>query len=315
MGTSIAACRLVRWSLLLAGLAFLAGTPAQAEVLLRWKFTAADSWTYTMTMTMQQEMTIGGMAVKTVVDQTVDYTWAVSSVDKDGSAALSQTIDRLRMDVKSWQGEQGQTIRFDSASKEKPTGLGAMLAPMVESLIGKAITMRVDPRGDVSDFKVPEDMFAGMKKSPGMEQMGGIFTEDGLKQMTAQAMFKFPEEKIAKGATWTSLVEMPNPAFGKQKSETTYTYKGPEKVEGQPVETIALKVVTGFDTPEDSPAQLEIKEQKSTGQAFFDNAQGRLLRSENSSAMKIEITAGGMTFIQDVSVKTSLKRGPAKKAG
>jgi hypothetical protein len=296
------------------GLVLCGGAQARAGTLLRWKFSTGDSSKYTMTMTMRQEVTVNGMVIKTLMDQVVDYTWAIGSVNSDGTAAMSQTIDRVRMEVKSAQGAQGQTLKYDSADKEAPTGLGAQLAPMMEALVGKAMTMRVTPRGEISDFKVPEEMLAGFKKGPGMEQLGGIFSEQGLKQMASQGMLKFPEEEVATGDSWNTSVEIPNPILGTQKVVSAYTYAGTENVDGQQLDKIELKLDMKFEVPKDSPNQVDLKDQKTNGKIHFDNAMGRLIDAENLSTIKMEITAGGMTIGSDVNTKATIKLNQGKKS-
>lgn len=305
----------LRWALLaVLGLLLCVGSQARAETLLRWKFRSGETLSYVMQMKMTQEMTINGTAIKSVVDQVIDYTWKIGAVDADGTAEVSQTYDRIRMEMKSAQGEQNGGFKYDTANKEEPSPEAAMLAPMMEAMVGKAITMRMTTRGEISDFKVPEDMLAGIKKAPGMEQMGGMFSEEGLKQMTVQASMKFPKEKIAKGDSWNSTLNMPNPAFGNQTVQSTYTYAGPEKVDGQQLEKIGLKLDMKFEAKKDSPTQVEIKNQKNEGAFHFDNAQGHLIDSASSTSMTMEITAGGMTIDADMTVKTTVKLNPGKKA-
>ena len=181
-------------------------------------------------------------------------------------------------------------------------------------MIGKAMTMRISSRGEISDFKAPEGMFEGIKKTPGMQQMGGIFSDQGLKQMVTQAMLKFPEKEIVKGDSWTSLLEMPNPAFGNQKVESTYTYAGSDTIDGRQAEAIDLKLNITFMAAKDSPTKVELKDQSSKGTIHFDNAKGRLIDTESTMTMKMEITVGAMKFESNTSVGVTLKRNEDKKS-
>jgi hypothetical protein len=181
-------------------------------------------------------------------------------------------------------------------------------------MIGKAITMRITPSGEISDFEVPEDMLAAIKKTPGIERMGGMFSEEGLKQMMAQGMMKFPLGEVAKGDSWNASMEMPNPAFGKQTVESTYTYDGTHEVGEKKLETIGLKLDMKFETAKDSPTQVDLKDQKSNGTIHFDNAQGRMIDTEITMTMKMEITTGGMKIDADMRVRTTVKLNQGKKA-
>jgi len=69
-----------------------------------------------------------------------------------------------------------------------------------------------------------------------------------------------------------------------------------------------------FETAKDSPTQVELKDQKSNGTIHFDNAQGRMIDTEITMTVKMEITTGGMTIDADMSVKTTVKLHQGKKA-
>ena len=67
-----------------------------------------------------------------------------------------------------------------------------------------------------------------------------------------------------------------------------------------------------FDLPKDSPTKLELKDQKSNGAIYFDNVEGHVVETDNTTSMKMEISAGGMTFDTDSTTKTSLKLNKSK---
>ena len=50
--------------------------------------------------------------------------------------------------------------------------------------------------------------------------------------MISQGALVLPEDPPKKGETWTTKVEMNNPAVGKQMVETTYRYEGTKEIDG-----------------------------------------------------------------------------------
>jgi hypothetical protein len=205
------ACCAVRWALLpILGLCVCLASPTRAETLLRWKFVPKDVLPLITSMKMQQEMRINDVTIKSVAEYQVDSHWTIDEVDADGTASMSPTIDRMRMEVQSWQQDVlGQTIKVDSADKEKATGLGAMMAPLIDAMVDKPMTMRVTSRGEISDFKMPAEMLDGLTKSPGAERMGAFFSAEGMKQMVSQAMLKFPSRKSPRGIPGALRAKLP----------------------------------------------------------------------------------------------------------
>jgi Family of unknown function (DUF6263) len=288
---------------------FLAAGQVRAEKVLRWKFTAGEKTRYVMKMEMTQAMNVGGNAIDIKMTQTMDMTWTVDSVAADGVATMSQTIDRMRMEMAS-QGPAAMTMKLDSEDKKKPEGLAAILAPVFDGMVGKPVAMKVTPRGEISDMKIPKEMLDAFKKVPGAEQMGGAFSEDGFKQMTTQGMLSLPEKAVADGATWTSASESKNPILGKQKMTTDYTYQGTETRDGQELEKIATKLTMKFEPPADAPAKVEVKDQDTKGMILFDGVKGRISESSSKSKMKMEITVMGMTIDEDMTVDVKMTLAP-----
>ena len=222
---------------------------------------------------------------------------------------MSQTIDRMRMEIAS-PAFGGKNITLDSADKKKPEGLAGIIAPVVEGMVGKPVSMKISARGEISDVKLPQEMLDSFKKLPGAEQMGAMFSEDGFKQMTSQGMLTLPEAAVTDGKSWTSATESKNPILGKQKMSTDYTYQGTETRDGQELAKIATKLTMSFEPPADAPFKVELKDQNNKGLILFDEGKGRIFESTSTSKMKMQITAMGMTIDQDTTANVKMTLAP-----
>jgi hypothetical protein len=275
---------------------------ARAETELRWKFKPDEVLNYVMTMDMAQDMKISNMNLQVKVVQQMDMTWKVTGVEADGTATLTQTIDRIRMDM----NVPGQpAMKFDTASDEKVPG-AEMLKPVFDAMVGKPITLKVTPRGEITELKISEEMLAGIKKSV-LSQMGGMFSEDGMKQMIGRGMLTFPAEAVSKGASWDTSLETANSVIGKQVIEMRYVYEGPEERGGRPLDKIGADMTMKFEESPDAKVKVNVKEQSSDGTIYFDNAGGHVAESNVTSKMALEIDAGGMTVLQDVTTLVNMK--------
>jgi hypothetical protein len=269
---------------------------AQAEEPLRWKFKVGEKLDYNMVQEMQ--MSASGPAVpkemKTSMRQEMNMTWDVQGVDdKTGEAVIRQKFDRVKMKMSTPVGG----FDYDSKSEEAPSGLAAMIAPMYKAMTEGEFEITMTSRGEVKDVKIPEQVITALKNAPNAAAMGDIASADGFKKMISQGALVLPEKPPKKGDTWTTKVDMKNPAFGKQTVETTYRYDGTKEVKGMKFAVIKPQLKMEFENqaaakegqPQQPAAQqnvMKIKEQTSDGEVLFNIPAGRL----HSTSLKQNVT-------------------------
>lgn len=302
----------VRFTLML-GLAALLVAPAAADTKLRWKFAKGEKLYYDMIVDMSQEMAIGDQNITMKMAQKMNMTWEVDSVADDGTASLKQTIDRIRMSMAIPGAPAGQGgIEFDSKAENKGEA-AAILGPLMDGMVGKPFILEISPRGEIKNVKIPEATLEAIKKSP-LQQMGGMFSEAGIKEMMGRAMFSFPEEAVKNGSTWKSTMEMANPVFGKQVTEMLYEYAGQESRAGGDQEKIDVSMRMKFEKGANAQADVEVKDQASAGVLYFDNAKGVLTDSDVTGKMTLAISIGGMSIEQAVTTHVTMKQTDGKQA-
>lgn len=294
---------------LLVALALVAScTTAQAETELRWKFKNGEKTNFEMKMEMTQDTKAGDMPFQVKISQLMDMTWEVTEVADDGRATMNQTIDRVRMEMSL---PQGQTIKYDTKNPEKAPGT-EMLAKMFDAMVGKPFVLRVTPLGTVEDFKAPAGMLEALKNSP-MAQAGGMFSEDGLKQMISQSMLPLPEKAVSEGTTWEKKAEVKTPPFGKQLTTTVYKFVGPQDRDGKMLDKIDVTLDMKIEPAEGTEAKLTLKDNKAGGEVLWDNAGGKPLESNINSTMTFELAVGGMSIEQSVTTKVTMKQVTAAR--
>src|SRR5207244_3463797 len=89
---------------------------AQAQTTLRYKFKEGEKLNYVMEQTMVMKMNVGGKEVTVKSEQVMDLLWNIHSVDSDGTAKLTQTMQRIRMNMDL---PTGQKITYDSRDKKE----------------------------------------------------------------------------------------------------------------------------------------------------------------------------------------------------
>ncbi|HEX3601627.1 MAG TPA: DUF6263 family protein [Lacipirellulaceae bacterium] len=297
-----------------------ASNMARADEPLRWKFEVGEKLDYNMVQEMNMSAAGGPVGpMNTTMRQEMDMTWDVQGVDKKtGEAVIKQKFDRVKMKMQTPVGG----FEYDSKSEAAPTGLAAMIAPMYKAMTNGEFEITMTARGEVKDVKIPEDVVAALKSSPGAAAMGDIASAEGFKKMISQGALVLPEAAPKKGDTWTTKVEMNNPAAGKQTVETTYRYEGTKDIDGTTYAVIKPQLKMDFEKPAATagqPAQqlsMKIADQSSDGEVLFNIAKGRLSSTNLQQKVSIDATVNGQSMQQKIDQKIDVKVTPSgeKKA-
>lgn len=284
----------LRASLAAALIVTACAAPARAAATLRWKFREGQSLHYAMVQTQSMTSRIKGpepQEFKQGFTLTIDQTWTVKSVDGSGVASLTQTIDRIRTTADL----PGGKVTFDS---KEPKDASSPAGPLFKMLVGAEFSFRMDPRGEISDIKLPEPMLATLRGDGQPAGAQGQFSEAGLKNMIAQMGLILPAEPVEVGATWGRKVSIPAGPEGQTREvEQAYTYRGPEAG----AEAIDL-VITFSPIKPDPNLPVAIKTQESRGRFGFDAAAGLIASSTVTEKVELagtimdkEVTQSGET--------------------
>jgi hypothetical protein len=279
-------------------------SPASADTTLRWKFATGQKRNYVMTQKMAMKMEVMGKQIETSVTQTVDMTWEVKAVDKDGVADMVQTIDRVKLAMMAPTGN----IELDTAKAEDPVGAPAPLITLFRSMTGSPFTSKVTPRGELRDVQVPAKVVDAFKNAGPAGAMLG--NEESLKNMFGQSMIVFPEAPVAEGKSWNGTRKMPMP-FGTMVMDITYTLEGTTG----PVENIGIDTKVKIEPKEGVPIAIAVKSQDMKGHCRFDNSDGKLNSSDVVQKLTMTVTVQGQEFAQNIETTTKMdlkKDGGAK---
>lgn len=279
---------------------------AMAQEPLRWKFEKGEKFDYDMVQDMKIGSTGGPLGAQNVtMHQELEMTWNIQDVKEDGDAVIEQKIDRVKMKMEL--PAPVGAIEYDSASDKPATGPAAMLAPMYTAMTKGAFIITMSPRGEIKDVKIPEEVVAALKASPGAAAMGDMASAEGFKKMISQGSLVLPEAAPKQDETWSTKVEVNNPQAGKQIVETTYKYVGSKELEGVTQAVFEPTITMNFEG-----AQVKITEQDSDGEILFNVAEGRLESSKLEQHVTIDQQPAGQTKI-DQNILVTMK--PAGEAG
>jgi hypothetical protein len=269
---------------------------------LRWKFKPGETLRYTMVQETTQGMKAMGQEFKTNLNQTVNLHWSVKSVSSDGVAELGQTIDRVRTKVDG----PGAAFEFDSQAEKVPEGpIAAMLAPLLKSLVNAEFNFKMNARGELSDVRIPAKLLDSLKNAGPNAAAGGMFSEEGLKNLISQSSLALPEEALEPGKNWNNQSRVTLPMIGTMIMDKTYTFRGPAKSDAGLFQ-IDLTTKVSLEPAADSNVVVKISSQKGSGEFSFDPKAGRVVASKVNDQLQMSLQFQGQNLEQTTNTVTTM---------
>lgn len=278
----------------LAIVSTLGASVAGAGTTLRWKFKEGEALRY---QTDQKTTTKGkdpdGKEITQGLTLTVDLSWAVKAVDPSGLATITQTVDRIRTTASLPFGK----VSFDSKESGDASGPAG---PLFKMLVGAEIGFKMNPRGEMSDFKLSDKLQATLKGGDEPAGAQGQFSEAGLKNMLVLMGIVLPEGTIDPLGTWSRKLAIPSGPDGQTREvEQTFTDRGPDPA--SPGKPEAIDLATRFEPIKPDPnVPITIKSEQARGRYLFDNAAGRI----ESSTITQNVEVVGQVEGKDLAMTT-----------
>ncbi len=265
-------------------------TPAQNDgKLLRWKLIPGETIEVSFNQEMSMATNLMGNELKSVADMGMVLLWKVDGVAADGTAQISQSIDRLMMKMET---PAGEPIQYDSATPGEPEGMTKSLADSIQPLVGVEFSQQMSNRGEILTVELSPQAQAKLAKTPAGAQLSEIFSKDGLKSLLHQAATVLPQEPVRPGDTWQGQSVTKSPV-GSLIMDMVYTYRGTEMQNGRPLERIDVDVRLSFGAGANALGlNVAVAEQNNSGTMFFDSTAGRFVQTELRQNMTLETAIG-----------------------
>ena len=294
--------------LLVVGIGLHLGSDnAKAEKTLRWKLKKGDAFDVEMIQDVNQQMNVQGNDVNITQKMSMYVTWAVVEIGDDSIIQMTQTIDRIVMDMTV---PNVGDVKIDTNSKEEPQGIGKMMMDMMKPMVNVKMIQKMNDRGEVLDVEIPEQALAGLNANPMMKQ---FFSGDAFKEMMKKASPALPEEPVTPGYAWSKKSTVKSPV-GDMQMSNTFKYEGEVEKEGKKLEKITADVEMEFLGGADNQlgADIKVTEQDNKGAMFFDAEAGRFVESNLEQKMTMKVDVAGQSITQKITNKTVMKIKPKK---
>lgn len=239
-------------------------------VTLAWKFAAGDEENYRLTQSAKLSSGEGDALKQfAAIEQELDIKWKVLEVDEQGTATISVQIAAMSMLAS---GPDGQEVRFDSESTDEPQGYAAILRPLGKRLSESEVQLKMSPRGEVTDVKLPEELSDAVKSVPGGKKFaldGGVTSFESLARLGAPLVF--PAEDIKVETSWDEKHEIELPVLGMVTSEFVYTVEEPINEDRTTIDQV-LKLDASKAAGD---LRMKLVNQESAGTVDFNVVEGR----------------------------------------
>lgn len=277
---------------------------ALAKEPIRWKFAVGDTMRLETEQVLDCQVASGeGDAVLTKTEQHKTIRFEVEEVTPDGDARMTQTIERIEFHASS---PGNVDTHYDSASQESAEGIGAMVAPLLNAMVGAKIEIRMSRRGEVSDVKLDPSLEEKFKNNPLAKIGGAMFSEAGLKRVCEQTTVLLPEAFPKEGQSWTAQQVVDSPA-GVQIVRETYQYVGERSQADRPVQIFETRLDLAMDPAGREPPieGVEFADQESVGETLFDAAAGLPVSVTRDQEFTMKLRVDGRDVVNHVKQKMS----------
>lgn len=275
---------------------------------LKWRFTPGQRLDYVVQQDMKMSMDYNGREIASTMKQTIDTSWTIQGIDRQGNAQMLQKINRIRIVMSG--GPLGQ-VEFDTASKEQHRQELTPMATVFGELIKAQIKTTMSPTGKILQTQVPPELLETLKNSPGVGAAG--FSEDSLKQMFNQSGVIMPQAPVSVGSKWASANEVKTPA-GKMVFNSTLEFRGMQDYKARKFARIDMKPTVRMVPDPNSPVQVRVKSATGGGAVLFDHEQGRIERTKLTSKMVMTVTQDGQAIDQTIDQTVTMALAPKQIA-
>jgi hypothetical protein len=273
----------------------------QDKVELRWRFEKGQTLVYKSTR--KDLRTAGGRASETDLSST--FSWTVSEVASDGTAA----VDAKFLAV-SFFASQPAPYEYDSEKDKTPPpgGPGATLA----RLVGQTFTLRVSPRGRVTEVKgfdriaeaMAKDLPEGAAGEAGRQAIKQAFSDEAFRAAMDQMSSSLPDGPVGIGDAWPGEFKTPMPGAG------TLQYALASRLADLRDGDARIDQELRIEFKPEGAAPVSIRDAKGKAVSVFSARRGRFLSQKSSLEMTVSREGREMKVETDTEVRLLDRTSP-----
>lgn len=242
-----------------------------------------------------------GLEQKQKVNQAIDFVMTVKEVNPETGATLELKYEALKFTIDS----ANFTGEFDSAKPAAEDG-ESEAAPALRPVIGTVLTVKVDPKGKVTEVTGGDEL-GGLGL---WGQVAAQFRERGIVASFIEPVLNTYNEKgeAAVGETWTHSDTLEDSPLGSFRIVTDHTLDSIKDGEAHVKLAGKIEALPAKEEETDQPPAFEIKESSNGGEYVWDTEAGILKTLKQSQAVSMKTSMQGMSMNIDNTTTIQLTR-------
>jgi Family of unknown function (DUF6263) len=280
--------------------------PAGSAEVLRWKFKPGETLRFSVEQKLIMSMKSADTERKSNRTQNVEMSWKILGVGSDGSAEITQKIERIRLREES---PPLMTLDFDSAAGKPDQPGYEAVTRQLKSQVGAEFTFKMKPTGEITDIQLSETTLKGLRE-PSPDGPDPAAAEKALKESLLQSSPpSFPDGPVEVGKTWTSKpARVPLP-FATLVMERTFSNQGPDP-KSPNLQLVGIEVTAKIEPVEGADVKAVIRRQEGRGSMTLDSDAGKVVNVRLSQKFEMGVTLMGQTIEQSTEMNTSMSLVP-----
>jgi hypothetical protein len=261
---------------------FLACSPTSAWAKsLEWKFAVGNAYQVKLEQAVEQTTIILLQPVQAKTTIEMEVLWKITAIRPNGDAELSQTLERLSLQVES---ADAVDVDYDSAREEQTTESATALHQSIAPLLNTPVQVIMRPDGQIVEVKATEESLEKLRGAGGSVKLRAALSPEGLQNMLALISTPLPPDEVEPGDEWT--FERKAGAGGQEVSVThNFKYQGSEPLDGIELDKIGFSTTLTPVPGKATASELKIQSQDSLGSMWFDATAGFPIRCEQTQTL------------------------------
>ena len=290
-------------SFLLSGSESGSATGQEAEAI-RWNLNSGEKLQVTLEQKTEIATNIDTRQKRIGSDMLLIIDWQIENVEND-RIEMSQSIKRVKLEVRRPNKTATETILIDTASRENPTaGLASQLQAQIENLMGTKFDVVMTTRGEILEVSIPETSKEKVRLAPASMLLRQLLTQEGLKEMLGQSSIVFPE--TSEDNEWQMNVQLNN-AMGKITKETAIKYEGEVKRDDRLVHGFVMTAQAKLiETAESADAPV-LDSYSGSGRAWFSTDSDTVYGSEFENRINVTRRYRDQKIVSSVSTTNEMR--------
>ncbi|MEC7446080.1 MAG: hypothetical protein VX500_07160, partial [Planctomycetota bacterium] len=192
--------KIVRTALWVSFLACLPTSTSAWAKSLEWKFAVGNAYQVKLEQAVEQTTTILLQPVQAKTTIEMEVLWKITAIRPNGDAELSQTLERLSLQVES---ADAVDVDYDSAREEQTTESATALHQSIAQLLNTPVQVIMRPDGQIVEVKATEESLEKLRGVGGSVKLRAALSPEGLQNMLALISTPLPPDEVEPGDEWT----------------------------------------------------------------------------------------------------------------